>query len=73
MKWKDLITPVRNITPDQLKEIISRGKDGEYVLLDVRQPKEYRQSHLPGAVLIPLAQLDARIDEIDKDKIIVPY
>jgi thioredoxin 1 len=33
-------------------------------ILDVRNPDEYEAAHVPGAVLIPLADLAARQDEI---------
>jgi rhodanese-related sulfurtransferase len=32
---------------------------GEAVLIDVRDPEEYADEHIPGAVLLPLAGLDA--------------
>jgi rhodanese-related sulfurtransferase len=35
-------------------------------VLDVRNPDEYEGAHVPGAVLIPLGELDARQDEIPK-------
>lgn len=37
---------------------------GGATVLDVRQPDEYREAHVPGAVLIPLDELAARQDEI---------
>lgn len=40
---------------------------GAYVL-DVRQPDEYEAGHVPGAVLIPLDQLGAKIDEVPSDE-----
>jgi RND superfamily putative drug exporter len=33
-------------------------------LLDVRNPDEYEEAHVPGAVLIPLPELAARQEEI---------
>lgn len=33
-------------------------------VLDVRQPDEYEEGHVPGAVLIPLDQLPDRLDEV---------
>jgi rhodanese-related sulfurtransferase len=35
-------------------------------LLDVRNPDEYEDKHLAGAVLIPLGELEARLDEVPK-------
>ncbi|MBA3956347.1 MAG: rhodanese-like domain-containing protein, partial [Acidimicrobiia bacterium] len=37
-------------------------------VLDVRQPDEYEAGHVPGAVLLPLDQLGARIDEVPRDE-----
>ncbi len=37
-------------------------------LLDVRQPEEYRAMHIAGAKLIPLNELQQRMDELPKDR-----
>ena len=42
-------------------------------VLDVRTPEEYQQSHLPGATLIPLDQLDARYSELPQNETILVY
>lgn len=42
-----------------------------HLLLDVRQPEEYETSRLPGAVLIPLAELPGRMSELPKDRPVV--
>ncbi|HHJ13405.1 MAG TPA: rhodanese-like domain-containing protein [Gammaproteobacteria bacterium] len=36
------------------------------LFLDVREDKEYRDGHIPGAVHIPLKQLPERLDELGK-------
>jgi len=36
------------------------------VLVDVREPEEYVDGHVPGAVPIPMGQLATRMGEIDK-------
>lgn len=33
-------------------------------LIDVREPDEYDQAHVPGATLIPLASVPGRVDEL---------
>jgi rhodanese-related sulfurtransferase len=38
------------------------------VLIDVREPAEYAEAHVPGAVLIPMGQLPSRLDEVPKDR-----
>ena len=37
-------------------------------LVDVRQPEEYEAGHVPGAKLIPLADVVARVQEIPLDR-----
>jgi rhodanese-related sulfurtransferase len=41
------------------------------LVLDVRQPNEYRQGRIKGSTLIPLDQLALRLDELPKDREIV--
>jgi len=64
---------VKRLRPKELKEILERDKTGEFVLLDVRQPAEYKAGHIPGARLIPLGELEARHGELEKNKKIVLY
>jgi rhodanese-related sulfurtransferase len=40
-------------------------------LLDVREPHEWDEYHIPGATLIPLAQLASRVNELPQDQEIV--
>ena len=53
--------------------------EGAALVLDVRTPEEWANGHLPGAILIPVGELEARIDEVelaladDKTQKIVTY
>ena len=47
-------------------------EDGAF-LLDVRTPEEWDQVHIPGAYLIPLDELQVRIDEVPKYDGVVIY
>jgi rhodanese-related sulfurtransferase len=47
-----------------------RGRE-DVVMLDVRTPEEYAEGHIPGVVLIPLAELPNRLAEVPKDKTLV--
>jgi len=49
------------ITVDALEETLAGGL---VPLVDVRQPEEYEAGHVPGAKLIPLADVVARVREI---------
>jgi len=42
-------------------------RDSEHILVDVREVDEFEAGHLPGAVNIPLSELQDRYDEIPED------
>ena len=37
-------------------------------IVDVREPSEYQAGHIAGAKLIPLGELEARMDELPQDR-----
>lgn len=43
------------------------------VFLDVRSASSYATGHIPGALSIPLAELEPRIDELDPDQWTITY
>jgi ArsR family transcriptional regulator len=53
--------------------LVSRVRSGEATLLDVRPPEEFEAGHIPGAVSIPLGQLEARFADLPRDREIVAY
>ena len=63
----------KSILPADAKSRMESGKD--YVLLDVRTPKEHETAHIQGSLLIPLDQLDEEAGELlrDKDAFIMVY
>ena len=73
MRWKQLLTPVANIDSEKAKSYIKEHSEGTYALLDVRQSSEYEKSHIPGAKLIPLPQLNDRLGELDSEKPTIVY
>lgn len=54
-------------------ELIELVRAGTVLVLDVRPAVEYRAGHIPGAVSIPLAELQRRMDELPTDTEIVAY
>jgi len=46
-------------------------RDSGAFILDVRQPGEWNEFHIPGSTLIPLGELAARVDELPRDQEIV--
>jgi rhodanese-related sulfurtransferase len=43
------------------------------LLIDVRQDHEWKAGHIGGAVHIPLGELDQRLGEVDRDRLVVVY
>jgi rhodanese-related sulfurtransferase/rubrerythrin len=68
MRWKQFFTPIKSIPAEEAKSFMAKRFQDEFNLIDVRQPKEYEASHIPGSKLIPIADLDKRLDEIDPSK-----
>lgn len=64
---------IENLMTGKLKQchwhdVIDMPRDGRVTLLDVRNPDEYANGHIPGAINIPLDELRDRLDELDKSK-----
>ncbi|MDR3532288.1 MAG: rhodanese-like domain-containing protein [Rhodopila sp.] len=53
--------------------LVTRLREGSVTLIDVRPEDEYGLGHLPGALNIPLRQLERRLSEIPRDREIVAY
>jgi len=68
IQLRKLFTPVESMDPEEAREYLASHPEGSYTLLDVRQPWEYEEEHLPGATLIPLPQLTDQYRELDPDK-----
>lgn len=57
---------IQDVSPQELSELLKNGS--RPVVLDVREPWEYAQRHIPGSVLIPLGQLASRLEELDPSR-----
>jgi rhodanese-related sulfurtransferase len=51
-------------------EAAAKSDSGAFIL-DVREPDEWNQFHVPDSTLIPLGELASRVNELPKDKEIV--
>ncbi len=73
MLWKQFFTPVTSINGSEAKQLVDDEGADNVTFLDVRQPREYEAAHIPGTKLIPMGQLDTRLDELDPEKPVVVY
>src|SRR5262245_55575948 len=54
---------------DELKAQLDAGKD--VLIIDVRNPRSFERETIPGAINIPLEQLEEHLKTIPKDKLLV--
>lgn len=59
---------MREIDVEELETVLEQDTGQGLQLVDVREPGEYVQAHVPGALLIPMSQLNERLGEIDRDE-----
>ena len=67
------LTVKDNLEPIPRAELLERVHDGLVTVLDVRPPEEYAAGHVPGAVNIPLQELEQRLEELGENQEIVAY
>jgi rhodanese-related sulfurtransferase len=53
--------------------LLKRAREGAVTVLDVRPVEEYRAGHIPGAISIPLKDLERHLFELPRDQEIVAY
>lgn len=59
--------------PVSRDDLVSRLHDGMVTVLDVRPEDEFAVGHLPGALNIPLAELERRLGELQADREVIAY
>lgn len=61
--------PEYEVTPREARTQLERdGADARPIVLDVRTQAEHDAARIPGSMLIPLDQLEKRLDELDEHK-----
>jgi rhodanese-related sulfurtransferase/DNA-binding transcriptional ArsR family regulator len=64
---KDALEPV------PASELLERARKGLVTVLDVRPEEEFAAGHLPGAINIPIHELERRLGELPKRREVVAY
>ena len=67
------LTVKDNLEPIPREELLARAQQGLVTVLDVRPPLEYAAGHVPGAINIPLADLENHLKELDPGQEVVAY
>ena len=61
---------VRRVTTDEARAMAERG---EALIVDVRAKGDYDRGHIKGAVCVPRTEIDKRLAELPKDKLLIFY
>ena len=67
------LTVKDELEPVPADELLDRAQAGLVTVLDVRPQEEYAAGHLPGAINVPLAELDKDLDRLNDGSEIVAY
>lgn len=67
------LTSKDSLDPIPAKELLDRVKQDLVTVLDVRPAEEYAAGHVPGAINIPLSQLEQHLEQLDPGQEIVAY
>jgi rhodanese-related sulfurtransferase/predicted transcriptional regulator len=62
-----------SLEPVSREELMDRLKAGVVTVLDLRPEDEFALGHLPGALNIPLSELEKRLADFDPDQEIIAY
>ena len=61
------------LEPISRQELLQRSKDGLVTILDVRPTDEFAAGHIPGAINVPLADIEKRLKDLPAGSEIVAY
>jgi rhodanese-related sulfurtransferase len=73
MMVRDYFEARDQLEPVTRHELLTRADDGSVLVLDVRPSEEYAAGHIPGALSIPLAELETRLADLPPGAEIVAY
>jgi 3-mercaptopyruvate sulfurtransferase SseA len=65
--------PETEVPRVKLEDAKAAFDGGTAVFVDVRSPESYKSSHVPGALSIPVYEMEARAAELDPQQWIITY
>jgi rhodanese-related sulfurtransferase len=68
-----IVASPERLTPETRQGLLDKVRSGDVLVLDVRPADEYESGHIPHARSIPVQELEHRLEELPKDKLIVAY
>ena len=62
-----------DMEPVDREVLMKRAKNGEVAIIDVRPNEEYQAAHIPGAVSIPVDEIEYHLEKLSPENEIVAY
>ncbi|MCK5362751.1 MAG: rhodanese-like domain-containing protein, partial [Gammaproteobacteria bacterium] len=62
-----------NLEAVSRQELLRRSEDGLVTVLDVRPSDEYEVGHIPGALNVPLEELEQHLATLPKEQEVIAY
>jgi len=70
---REFLANREGLEPISREGLLSKVREGEVTVLDVRPVEEYRAARIPGALSVPLKELERRLSDLAKDRQVVAY
>jgi len=64
---------VTHVSAQEFIPLLEKVEKGECVLLDVRNPEEYRNERIEGSMNVPVDTIKIGLDDIDRDTPLLVY
>jgi rhodanese-related sulfurtransferase/DNA-binding MarR family transcriptional regulator len=70
---RDFLAETRDLEMIDSDSLFARMRDGQVVLIDVRPRDEFEAGHIPGAISLPLEDLEDHLSELPRNTRVVAY
>ncbi len=70
---REFLAGREGLEPVSREGLLSKVREGAVTVLDVRPVEEYRAAHIPGALSVPLKELERRLLDLPRDREVVAY
>jgi len=70
---REFLANRQGLEPVDRDALLTKVREGAVTVLDVRPAEEYRAGHIPGALSIPLKELERRLSDLPRDREVVAY
>jgi rhodanese-related sulfurtransferase len=70
---REFLANRQGLEPVNRDALLNKVREGAVTVLDVRPTEEYRAGHIPGALSIPLKELERRLSDLPRDRDVVAY